>query len=144
MSSLDGLTSGISTTLVFSDIDGVKSFVNLESFQVKEDASVLKKIGIDGIARHPKLHQGGSGTCSWQRGSASIDRYFMNQEANYYLGGDQVDMTITQTILEVDGTTTQITYQGCVLTLDDAGAYSGTDIVTQSATVMFKRRIQLN
>ena len=59
---LDGLTSGIDTKITFTDINGVETFALLESFTSKEDATVDKLVQINGQVRHPKFHQGWSGT----------------------------------------------------------------------------------
>lgn len=141
MSNLDGLTSGISHTLVLTDIDGLKSFTNLESFSANENADVQDHTDISGITRHPKLHQGWHGSFTYQRGSNALDAYFANQERNYYQGGDQTNITITESIKELDGTISQFQFTECVLSLTDGGTYSGTTIVKQ--TVAFKARRKL-
>lgn len=138
MSNLDGLTSGISHTLVLTDLDGLKKFTNLESFSANENADVQDHTDIGGITRHPKLHQGWHGTFVYQRGSNDLDMYFANQERNYYQGGDQINITIKETINELNGTISEFQFTECVLSLTDGGTYSGTTIVKQ--TVAFKAR----
>lgn len=140
---LDGLTSGIDHKITFTDINGVENFALIESFTSKEDATTDKLIQMDGNVRHPKFHQGWSGTIVLQRNSNFIDAYFAAQEASYYAGLDQIPVTITETITENDGTVSQWQYQQCVLTLDDAGSYSGTEIVKERMTFMASRKIKL-
>lgn len=141
---LNGLTSGIDHKVTFTDINGVEQFAIVESFQSKEDATVGKLIAMDGTVRHPKFHQGWSGSFVLQRNSDFTDAYIASQEASYYLGLDQLPVTITETITENDGTVSQYQYTNVVLTLDDAGMYSGTDIVKQTVTFMASRKINLN
>ena len=140
---LDGLTSGIDHKLVITDINGVEQFALLESFTSKEDATVDKQIQMDGNVRHPKFHQGWSGSFVLQRNSPVTDAYFAAQEASYYLGLDQIPATITETITENDGTVSQWQYSQVVLTLDSAGNYSGTEIVKQSVSFNAARKFQL-
>jgi hypothetical protein len=143
MSNLDGLTSGISHTLVLTDVDGLKDFTIIESFSANENADVQDHTAMDGITRHPKLHQGWHGSFVYQRGSPVLDQYFAKQERVYYQGGDQINITITETIRELNGTITQWQYTNCVLSLTDGGQYSGTTIVKQSVAFKARRKIPL-
>lgn len=140
---LNGLTSGIDHKITITDVNGVEQFSIIESFSSKEDATTDKIIAMDGTVRHPKFHQGWSGTFVLERNTPFTDAYFAAQEASYYLGADQIAATITETITENDGTVSQWQYTGCVLTLEDAGSYSGTEIVKQSVSFMGARKFQL-
>ena len=140
---LNGLTSGIDTRISFIDVNGVEHFALVESFTSKEDATTDKLIQIDGNVRHPKFHQGWLGSFVLQRNSSFTDAYFAAQEASYYLGIDQIPVTITQTITENDGSVSQWQYTQCVITLEDAGNYSGTEIVKQNVSFMGARKLQL-
>lgn len=133
MSNLDGLTSGISTKLIITSPDGVQDFANLESFKWKEDSPIIKKVDIGGVVRNAKLCEGASGTFVFQRGNSVLDKYIIGYARNYRLGGDQVDLTINQSIVELDGSTTQLQFTKVVITLTDAGTYSGTEIVSETA-----------
>jgi hypothetical protein len=141
--SLAGLTSGIDNKLSFIDLTGVKQFTYVESFTSKEDATVDKLVQMNGVITHPKFHMGWSGSFVLQRNSDFMDAYTATQEAAYYQGVGQIPMTITQTISESDGTTSQWQYTDVVITLDDAGQYSGTEIVKQRATFNAFRKNQL-
>lgn len=143
MASQDGLTSGQSVTTTWSDINGNKNWQILESFTAKEDADVPKQTAIDGKTRHPLFLRGWSGTAVYQRGSNSLDQYFADRERNYYNGADQVDLTITQTIKEVNGKISQYQFIGVTITMEDAGTVSGTDIVKQTISWQAKRRMAL-
>lgn len=140
---LNGLTSGIDSKITFIDITGVLRFAILESFTAKEDATTGKEIAIDGSVRHPKFHQGWSGSFVLERGSNFMDAYIATQETNYNLGLDQIPVTITQTITETDGTVSQYQYINCVVTLENSGNYSGTEIAKQNCTFMASRKIEL-
>lgn len=143
MASLDGLTSGQSSTVTWTDIDGNKKFEILESFTFRENSNISDETAIDGVTRHPKFYMGWHGSAVYQRGSSALDDYFASQERNYYLGGDQINMTITQTIKEVNGSTTQWQFTGVVLMMEDGGSFSGTAIVKQSISWKANRRMKL-
>ncbi len=140
---LNGLTSGIDCKITFTDVNGVENFTIIESFNAKEDATVGKEIGMDGTVRHPKFHQGESGSFSFQRNDAFLDNYIAAQEASYYLGADQLPLTISQTITESDGSVSQYQYTNVVITLEDMGNYSGTEIVKQKVSFMASRKLRL-
>jgi hypothetical protein len=140
---LNGLTSGIDHKLVFTDINGVENFTIIENFNSKEDATTDKVVAMDGTVRHPKFHQGWSGSFVLERNSNFMDNYIAAQEASYYEGLDQIPITITETITENDGTVSQYQYTNVVIYLEDAGNYSGTEIVKQNATFMASRKLQL-
>jgi len=136
----NGLNIGIDVKITFSDADGVHQFAILESFAAAENATVNEKVAIDGTTRFPKMHMGWSGTFTFQRNSNVLDKYIALQEAQYYVGSDQLPGTITQTITEIGGALTQIQYTNVVLVLEDAGTFSGTEIVTQRFSFKASRR----
>jgi len=144
MSNLDGLTSGISQTLVITDINGLKTFATIESFSATENADVQSHTDINGITRHPKLHMEWTGSFVFQRTSPALDIYFADQERIYYQGGDQVNVSINETIKETDGSFTKWQYTDCVLTLTDGGRFSGTEIVKQSVSFKGRRKIKIS
>src|SRR5271166_5234906 len=121
---LDGLTSGIDHKITITDLNGVQQFAIIENFTAKEDAPVDKIVAMDGTVRHPKFHQGWSGSFTLERNSAFQDSYFAQQEASYYLGADQVPVVITETITENDGSVSQWQFSQVVLVFDNAGNYS--------------------
>jgi len=139
----NGLSTGIDHKLTFTDINGVQNFVILENFTAKEDATTDKVVAMDGTVRHPKFHVGWSGSFSLQRSSNVMDNYFALQEASYYQGVDQLPMTITETITEPSGVVSTYQYTNVVIVFDDAGNWSGTEIVRQRISFLASRRQQL-
>lgn len=140
---VNGLNTGIEHKLTFTDLNGVKNFVIIESFDSKEDAQTVKTIAMDGTIRFKKLSQGWSGSFVLQRTNNVMDNYIALQEASYYQGLDQNPITISETITEIDGTISQYQYTNVVLTMDDAGQWSGTEIVRQRISFMGARRQEL-
>lgn len=139
----NGLSTGIDHKLSFNDINGVQQFVIIESFTAKEDATVGKEIAMDGNVRHPKFHEGWSGSFVLQRSNNVMDNYIALQEASYYQGVDQLPMTITETITETDGSISQYQYTNVVVSLDSAGNWSGTEIAKQNISFMASRRLPI-
>lgn len=139
----NGLNTGIDHKIVFTDASGIQNFVIIESFSAKEDATTDKVVAMDGTVRHPKFHLGWSGSFVLQRDDNSMDRYIALQEAAYYRGTDQVPMTITETITEANGVVSKYQYTNVVVTLGDAGTWSGTEIVKQSVSFEASRKILL-
>lgn len=139
----NGLNTGIDHKIVFTDATGVLQYAILESFSAKEDATTDKVVAMDGTVRHPKFHQGWSGSFVLERSDNVMDKYIALQEASYYRGVDQIPMTITETITEINGTVSKYQYTNVVVTLDDAGTWSGTEIVKQSISFQASRKILL-
>lgn len=143
MAGQDGLTSGQSSTITWTDINGNQNFQILESFTYKENSDVKDETAMDGTTRHPLFLFGWTGSAVFQRGSNFIDTYFANRERNYYLGGDQINLVVTQTIKEVNGSISQYQFTGLVLQMDDGGMYTGTEIVKQTLSWKCSRRLKL-
>jgi hypothetical protein len=139
----NGLSTGIDSKLTFNDINGVLRVITIESLTAKEDATIGKEIAMDGTVRHPKFHQGWSGSFVIQRSNNVMDNYIALQEASYYVGVDQLPMTITQTITEVNGSVSQYQYTNVVIALEDSGMWSGTDVVKQHVSFSASRKLEL-
>lgn len=140
---VNGLTSGIDSKITFTDADGVQKFAILESFHSSENADAPEQVAMDGSTRFPKFHKGWKGSFVFERTSDVLDRYIALQESAYYQGIDQKPGTITQTITNVDGSVSQYSFSNVVLILENAGDYTGTDIVKQTFSWMASRKQQL-
>lgn len=139
---LDGLTSGIDNKLTFTDLNGNLVVQPIENFKWKYDTNIPKKVQMDGVTRHPKFWHGQSGEFTVFRDSPVLERYFSQGEGAYLLGGDQIPVTITQTIRNADGTSNQWQFIDAVLDMSDGGTYSGNDVVTQTINFFSAERIQ--
>jgi hypothetical protein len=133
---LDGLTSGASTTLNIVENGKIVEWELITNFTYKEDSQIMKKIPMNAFPLHPKLFQGWSGSFSYFRSNSAIVDYIIAQQRNYYLGGDQIGLTINQTIREMNGLLTSYKFSNVVVLLDNGGSFSGTDIVEQSLSFM--------
>lgn len=140
--SLDGLTAGIDNKLTFTDANGNIVVTDIENFKWKYDTNIPKKVAMDGTTRHPKFWQGCSGSMTIFRTNATLEVYFSQGESSYLLGGDQIPVTITQTITNADGTQNQWQFIDAVLDLTDGGEYSGQDVVAQTVAFYAAKRSQ--
>lgn len=140
---VDGLDSGIQHKVSWIDSTGILRFQLIESFQSKEDATTNKHVQMNGEVRHPKFHMGWSGSFVLERSGDFMDSYIAAQEADYLRGIDQRPVTITETITEVDGTVSQWQYTNAVLTLENAGDWTGIEITKQNVTFQARRKIKI-
>jgi hypothetical protein len=99
---------GRDVTLQLIGFDGtIANFALYTSFDAKQDTHQVKIMGMDGIVRFLELPAGWSGSMAFDRQDRSIDNYFANMESSYYSGLNVQAATITETITEVDGSTSQ-------------------------------------
>lgn len=77
------------------------------------------------------MPDGWKGTISVERKDATLDTYQSVIEQDFWSGTNVASGTITETITEVNGGTTVITYTGCMFWVDDPGAYKADGTVVQ-------------
>lgn len=83
---------------------------------------------------------GWKGTFDFDRTDPKIDIYFANFEAAYWAGGNPLDGSITQTIVEKDGSVTQFVYTGVAMKLTQAGQWKAAEKVTMRVEWMASTR----
>lgn len=138
---LDGLITGASTRTIITNPNGTLELAGLSVFKPSQVADVPEEILITGELKLPFLPKGWRGSATFVRLDNSLDIYMALQESLYYSALNEVLANMTQTITEQDGTQTQIDYVGCVLTMPDAGTFSGTDVVRYMVDMKCKRRL---
>lgn len=74
---------------------------------------------------------GWSGELTLQRTNSSLDVYWSQLEAQVRAGLPYTQFNIIQYIKETDGTNTQCTFYGALITYDEAGRYANEEGVTQ-------------
>jgi hypothetical protein len=115
----------------------------ITKFSAKPETTDKKIKGIDGRTRHLIFPDGWTGSFEVERQDSTVDDFFAAQEASYFAGQNLLPSTITETITEVSGATTQYQFTGVILKLDDAGDWAGDDSVKQKITFMAETRIKL-
>lgn len=135
---------GRDMTLQIVGYDGtIQNFTLQTSFDSKQETHSIKITGMDGTVRFLELPAGWNGSFGYDRQNRQLDDYFANQETEYYSGLNVQAATITETISEVDGSTSQYRYTGVVFKLDDAGSWQGDKQVTQKMSFSASRRLKV-
>lgn len=112
------------------------------NFVARQETTEQRVKGMDGINRPLRFFEGWSGSFDLERLGPELDKYFVQLEASYYAGFNEGPATITETITEPDGTVSQFTYTGVVLSLEDSGSWSGSSTVKQRLKFMAQRKIE--
>jgi hypothetical protein len=133
---------GRDVTLQIVGYDGtIQNFSLITSFDGKQETHQIKIMGMDGTVRFLELPAGWTGSFAIDRQNRLLDQYFANLESGYYAGLNVQAATITETISEVDGSTSQWRYTGVVFKLDDAGAWKGDSQVNMKVSWSASRRL---
>ena len=142
--SLNGYTVGRDIALDVIGAQGPLRFNQIISFMSKPDTTDQKIKGLDGITRHLRFPDGWSGSFEIERQDSTVDDYFTQIEANYYAGLNEIPVTVTETITEVNGSVSQYRYLQVILVLEDAGTYKGDASVHQKVRFMSARRVKVS
>lgn len=141
---LNSYSVGRDLSLDITGPNGPLSFSQIVGFTSKPDITDKKIKGLDGITRHLRFPDGWSGSFEIERQDSTVDDYFSQLEANYYAGLNELPVTITETIQEVNGSISQYRYLQVLLTLEDAGNYKGDDSVHQKMRFVAARRVKVS
>ena len=140
---LNNFNVGRDVTLDIVGPSGPQRFNLITGFQSKQESTETRIKGLDGITRTVRFFDGWSGSFTIERQDSTLDDLFAQLEQNYYSGFNEQPMTITQTIQEVSGATTQYRYLNVVLKLDDAGNWQGDQTVKQTLSFMSSQRVKI-
>lgn len=140
---INGFSVGKDLILTVVTGAGPINFNLITDFKSKQDTTEQKIKGIDGITRHVRFQEGWSGSFEVSRQDHALDDYFAQIESNYYAGVQDTEVTITETITEVDGSVTQWRFREVLLKYDDAGDYKGDSEVKQQVSFIASRRMKI-
>jgi len=139
----NGFNVGRDVSLDIISPNGPLDFGLITNFHPKQEVVEKMIKGIDGISRPVRFYNGWTGTIDLERRGSDVDTYFALSEQNYYDGVDDGSCTITETIVDPDGSVAQFRYVGVVLKYDDAGARAGDNTIQQKLSFMASRRIKV-
>jgi hypothetical protein len=122
---------------------GVQSFSLLTGFSKQQNTTEIRSNALDGLTRIYHVPETWSGTCTYDRATRAIDDYFVAREDVYFSGRVQQPCTITETIREVDGSTSQYRYTGVSFTLSNGGNAQAKDRVEMSIDWIASRRVRV-
>lgn len=112
-------------------------------FDAMQETKEVTSHGLDGVNRFAELPAGWKGTIDMDRSDSTIDDYFAQAEADYYLGKIVQPATITETISEANGSVSQYRYIGVVFKFKEAGKKKGDDKVAQSIAWSASKRLKV-
>jgi hypothetical protein len=119
---------------------GILAWSSITAFQSRQQTKRLQSIGIDGSNNFAEIPQGWEVSFSLDRSSSAVDDYFATVENGYFTGLNYVGVLVTETISEVDGSTSQYRYENLALKLADAGSKSGDSLVKMKIEGIASRR----
>ena len=119
---------------------GILAWSALTAFQSRQQTRRLQSIGLDGTNKFAEIPQGWEVSFSLDRSSSAVDDYFATVEDGYFTGLNYLGVLVTETISEVDGTTSQYRYENLALKLADAGNKSGDNLVKMKIEGIASRR----
>jgi hypothetical protein len=140
---LNGFSVGRDIATNIQTPTGTLALSLITKFTSKPETTDKKVKGIDGRTRHLIFPDGWTGSFEVERQDSTIDDFFAAQEADYYAGLNLLSSTITETITESDGSTSQYMYVGVIFKLDDAGDWAGDETVKQKISFMAEQRIKV-
>lgn len=140
---LNSYSVGRDLSLDITGPNGPLNFSQITGFQSKPDITDQKIKGLDGITRHLRFPDGWSGSFDLERQNSTLDDYWSQLEANYYAGLNELPVTITETIQEVNGSITQYRYLQVLLVIEDAGSFKGDASVKQRLRFVAARRVKV-
>lgn len=138
---INGFSVGRDQTLTVIANGAPVRFSGITGFRSKQDTTEQKIVLMDGNVKHLRFFVGWSGSFTLERRSGTLDKFFNQLEANYYLGIAELPVFIDQVIREADGSVTSEQYTEVLLKLDDAGEWRGDSNVKQSISWLGNRRI---
>jgi len=122
----NGFNTGRDLTLNIVGFDGaIHSFGLQTTFDARAITKKISIEGMDGLTRFLKIPGGWSGSMGFVKQDDTLDAYFAQLEAAYFNGQNIPASSITETIQNPDGSTSQYRFTGVMLEFDDAGAWSG-------------------
>ena len=122
---------------------GIMRFPVRTGFEAKQKTVDIEVKRLDGIVDHVIMPSGWTGTFDYERGSGALDDYFAFVEAAYYAGAPSGTLSITQTIVNPNGSISQYRFDRVVVKYDDAGSWKGDATVKQKIAWMASKRLKV-
>lgn len=139
---MNGYNAGRDLTVVITTSDGQLSTYNIVEFEAKENARSNMVSLMNGQLTPQKFPGGWNGSFTVERTDGSFDDFIAKQEADYFAGKNITGASITQLIERVSGGIDEYQFTNVIISMTDAGKYSGESSVKQSFSFMAARRIK--
>lgn len=122
---------------------GPLRFKLVTSFEGTPKYKELESGALDGVPRFAYLPAGHELVFEFDRADNRADDYFCRIEQNYFNGAVTPNVTITETVQEVNGAISQYRYTGVALSLTKTGPWKGDSLVGQSIRGMASRKVKI-
>lgn len=119
------------------------SIPGLTNFKKKPDLSDQKVMRMDGRVDHLVFPGGWSGSFELDRTDDSVDTFMADYENAYYNNQNMQAATLTETIIETDGTASRFRYTGVMLKPTDMGDAAGDKTIKQTVEFLASRRLKV-
>ena len=140
----NGYSVGRDVTLDIVDpLRGILRFSIKTGWSSEPMYTELTSKGLDGTNRFADIPEGWTLKFDLDRGDAAVDSYFAAQEALYFAGGVVPYVSVTETIVNPDGTLSQFRYTGIAMRITNAGSWKSDAKVEQSISGRAQRRLQV-
>lgn len=141
---MNGLNIGRDCTL--SLVTPEAGTINLSVLMDYEPKPKVKKdmvIPMNGDNIPLQFLEGWDGDMTMERSDGTIDSYWALVEANYFNGVPQQGATLTETIVNPDGSTNIFRYESLLLTPESMGSWKGDTDVPIKLSFQAARRIKV-
>jgi hypothetical protein len=140
----NGFSLGKDLTYTIVGPSGNLSISGVTDYSTKPIFTKLKHKDLDGSTTQAAIPDGWEISIKLDRQDPTLDNFFAALEAAYFAGQNISNGTISENIVESDGSVSKFQYTNVSLTLDNAGDYKGDAFVAQSLSGMASRRIKLS
>ena len=132
---------GRDVTLDIIDPDeGELRFSIITGFEANARTQQLESRPLSGEALFADLPDGWEGTLEIDRANAELDRWYARRETAYFRGARLNNISITETVNEIDGSVTSFRYTNVSMTLSGGRTVRGNEKVPQRVTWRASRR----
>jgi hypothetical protein len=105
----------------------------------KQLAKMLQWVALDGTNSYAEIPQGWDVSLGIDRADGSVMNYFVQTEANYYVGASTSQVYLSETITNADQSVSQYRYVNGTMKLTSGGDYKGDDKVMIKIDAKFSR-----
>lgn len=139
----NGLSVGSDARFDIITPAGLLTLPTLETFDAKKITKKTKVRPLHGVPINLQFPDGWEGTFQVARADSTLDDFFAAQEAAQLAGANIGNGTIHQTIVEVNGSTSQYMFTNVELYLEDAGSFQSVSEVKQHVSFVASQRIKV-
>jgi hypothetical protein len=141
---INGFSLGKDLTYTIVTSSGNLTINGVTDYTIKPQFTKLKHKGLDGTTVHSAIPDGYEISIKLDRQDPTLDNFFAALEDSYFAGTNISNGTISENIIESDGSVSKFQYTNVSLSLDDAGTYKGDSNVSQGLSGMASRRTKLS